>query len=188
MKITVAPTIVVGMILGALAPVGPSHPRAQVQAQEATSGTRAVPQLTEDEFQRLYDRMTGIWALQPDKSTDTGGDPPGRMYVIYEADGDRAIKYTNRRVRPDGQETTSVTRQVLDGRDYPIPSGDGSIARLPVDEFTIETTTKLAGRLTGRNTQFFSADGQRMTITVRSVGEEGEHVMQLVFDKIDRVD
>ena len=191
MRCTVALTLGVGMVLGALASVWPSIPTAQVQAQGATSGTRDAPQLTEDEFQQLYGRITGIWDFQPEKSTYTRGDPPERLYVIYGADGGRAIKYWNRRLQADGQEeTTRVSRQVLDGRDYPTsPSGDVSIARLPLDEFTIETTSTRTGRLSGRNTQFFSADGQRMSITVRSIEGEGEHVTQIsVFDKIERID
>ena len=61
------------------------------------------------------------------------------------------------------------------------------LARLPVDEFTISTTIKNAGRLTSRNTQFFSADGQRMTITLRRSTEEGEYVTTInVYDKADR--
>ena len=60
---------------------------------------------------------------------------------------------------------------------YPIPSGERSIARLPLDEFTIETTSKTAaGRQTSRNTQFFSADGQRMSVIGRSVDEDGERI------------
>ena len=191
MRFTVAHTLGVGMVLGALASVGPSIPIGHVQAQEAPSGTRDAPQLTEDEFQRLYDRITGIWDFQPDKSTYTRADPPTRLYVFYEADGGKAIKYWNRRLQPDGQEeTTGVSRQVLDGRDYPTtPSGDVSIARLPLDEFTIETTSTRAGRQSGRNTQFSSADGQRMAVTVRRIDEKGEHVTQIsVFDKIEKVD
>ena len=76
------------------------------------------------------------------------------------------------------------------GRDYPTtPSGNVSIARLPLNEFTIDTTARRAGRLTGRNTQFFSADGQRMSIIVRRIDDGGEHLTQIsVFDKVDRID
>jgi len=38
-----------------------------------------------------------------------------------------------------------------------------------------------------RNTQFFSADGQRMTITLRRNIEEGESVTTInVYDKTDQ--
>ena len=190
MRFAAALALVVGMILGGLAPVGPAIPTAHVQAQEATSGTRDAPRLAEDEFERLYDRMTGIWMRQSDKSTTTRGDPTDRMYVTYAADGDKAINYTNRRFLPDGQVMTTDSRQVLNGQHYPIPSGERSIARLPLDEFTIETTSKTAaGRQTSRNTQFFSADGQRMSVIGRSVDEDGERITGIsVFDKVERID
>ena len=70
MRFAAALALVVGMILGGLASVGPAIPTAHVQAQEATSGTRDAPRLAEDEFERLYDRMTGIWMRQSDKSND----------------------------------------------------------------------------------------------------------------------
>ena len=178
------------LVLAALATVGPTlRAEAGGRAQDASSGKRDAPRLAADEFERLYERMTGIWARRPDKSTYTRNPPNDRLYVIYEADGERAIKYTNRLFDADGQETTTSSRQVLDGRDYPAtPSGDLSIARLPLDEFTVETTARRAGRLTGRNTQFFSADGQRMSILVRSIDADGERLVQVsVFDKVARV-
>jgi hypothetical protein len=178
MNITIARTVAIGMAAAAL--VGASFAATRVQAQEA-------PRLTDAEFQRLYDRMTGIWDFQGDKSTYTRGEPPKRWYVIYEADGDKAIKYTNRSCDTDGQEIVRVSRQVLDGADYARSGSDTSIARLPVDEFTISTTIRNAGTLTARNTQFFSADGQRMTITLRRNTEEGESVTTInVYDKVDR--
>ncbi len=184
MKRPLALTLVVGIAVGAPGLVGP----VQVQAQEAASGAPA-PQLTDAEFQRLYDRMTGIWDFQPDKSTYTRGEPPQRWYVVYEADGDKAVKYTNRSFDADRQETVRVSRQVLDGKGYSRPDSDTAIARQPVDEFTINTTVTNAGRLTSRNTQFFSADGQRMTIILRRTTGQGEYMTTInVYDKIDRLD
>ena len=189
MRFTVVLALV-GLPLGGLAAVATSTQVARVQAQEAASGTHDTPRLADDEFQRLYERMTGIWARRPDKSTYTRSAPSDRLYVIYEAAGDRAIKYTNRLFLPDGRQTTTSSSQVLDGRDYPTaPDSDRAIARLPLNEFTVDTTARSAGKLTGRNTQFFSADGQRMSIIVRNVDEDGEHLIQIsVFDKVERID
>ncbi len=188
MKCTLALTLVVTIVVGAPGLVGPSIAPTRVQAQQAPSSADA-PRLTRDEFQRLYDRMTGIWDFQPDKSTYTRGEPPQRWYVIYEADGDKAVKYTNRSFDADGQETVRVSRQVLDGKGYSRPEGDTAIARQPVDEFTINTTIRNAGVLTSRNTQFFSADGRRMTIILRRTTEQGEYMTTInVYDKIDRID
>ena len=58
-----------------------------------------------------------------------------------------------------------------------------------MDEFTINTTVRNAGVLTSRNTQFFSADGQRMTIILRRTTEQGEYMTTInVYDKINRID
>ena len=127
MRLTLALTLVV-VIVGAQGLVGPSIAPTQVQAQQAPSSADAS-QLTNDEFRRLYDRMTGIWHFQPHKSTYTRGEPPQRWHIIYEADGDNAVKYTNRSFDADGQETVRVSRQVLDGQDYARPDSDTAIAR-----------------------------------------------------------
>ena len=165
---------------------GGRGPRRRVARTHASPGAGGAP-IDYAEFQRLYDRMTGFWDFQPDKSIYTREEPPERWYVIYEADGDKGIKYTNRSFDADGQEIVRVSRQVLDGQDYARSVSDRSIARLPIDEFTISTTIKNAGTLTSRNTQFFSADGRRMTITLRRVTEEGEYITSInVYDKVDR--
>lgn len=189
MRIAPALAVITVTALGGPAVFGLFDPTAEVRAQDAASGARDAARLGTEEFQRLYERMTGIWARRPDKSTLTTAAPNNRLYVIYEAEGERAIKYTNRLFDADGQETTTSSSQVLDGRDYlATPSGDLSIARLPLDEFTVETTARRGGSLTGRNTQFFAADGQRMSILVRSVGADGERLVQVsVFDKVERV-
>ena len=148
----------------------------------------SMPSLTEDEFQRLFQRMLGTWEYQADKSARTGsGAPPQRWIVLYESGGDRTVNYTNTMVNADGEESVSYSVQVLDGRDHDRPSSDRSIARLPVDEHTISTTLKAAGRITSRNTQFFSSDGQRMTIILRAVDEQGqERITSInVYDRVE---
>lgn len=189
MRFTVALTLVVGIIPAALASVGLSIPVAQVQTQQPTSETRDAPQLTADEFRRLYDRVTGIWAFRIDKSTFIGDErPPVSQIVIYEPDGDRAIKYTNRHFGPDGKEIIVVSRQVLDGKYHLAPGR--SIARMPIDEFTLETTVMRDGRLVSRSTQVYAADGRRMAITGRLIDEAGKSHMTgiLVFDNVDKID
>jgi hypothetical protein len=175
MRFALALTLMVGVAVGSL------------QAQEASSSSNAdAPQLTDDEFQRLYDRMLGTWHFQPDKSTEAqpGVAPRYRWYVTYEPDGEKAIRYTNRNIDPSGEETVSSSRQVLDGS----LSEGGAIARLPVNENTISTTIGTASAPQGRNTQFFSADGQRMTVIHRRVDDQGEHITRVhVWDKIDKI-
>ena len=189
MRFTVVLALV-GLPLGGLAAVATSTQVARVQAQEAASGTHDTPRLADDEFQRLYERMTGIWARRPDKSTYTrSARPTGCTSSTKPPATGRSstrIGCFSLTVR----QTTTSSSQVLDGRDYPTsPDSDLAIARLPLNEFTVDTTARRAGKLTGRNTQFFSADGQRMSIIVRNVDEDGEHLIQIsVFDKVERID
>ena len=175
MRFTLALALVAGLAVGGL------------NSQEApTSGASDIPRLPDDEFQRLYDRMLGTWHFQPDKSTEAreGVAPRLHWHVTYEPDGDRTIKYTNKNVEPNGEETVSSSRQVLDGSF----SDGSSIARLPLDETTISTTIGADGALRARNTQVFSADGQRMTVIHREIDDEGEHIWRVhVWDRIDKM-
>ena len=181
--------LLAGLAVWAFALAGPFV--AFTQARQVASGTSDAPQLTDEEFQRLYDRMVGTWHFQADKSTETqpaNAAPRQRWYVTYVPDGARAIMYTNRNFDFGGEETVSASRQVLDGLDYPSSPGGNSLSRLPVNENTISTTIKGQGQIRARNTQLFSADGQRMTVIHRLVDEQGEHITRVhVWDKIDKI-
>ena len=147
-----------------------------------------VPSLTDDEFQRLFARMLGTWEHKPDKSAGARNTPPPRRWsVVYADGGDRKVNYTNTQVDAAGDESVSYGEHVLDGNDYNRPSGDRSIAKLPLDENTITGTLKDAGTVTSRNTQFFSNDGQRMTVVMRSVDDQGrERITAInIYDKVE---
>ena len=151
------------------------------------SGARDVTSMADDVFERLFTRMVGTWEFKADKSTYTRPDPPEGWVVIYERAGDRTVRYTNKTVAPDGSTNTRESTQVLDGQDYARPSSDVTIARMPVDEYTIIATVKNAGDVSSRNTQFFSTDGRRMTIIGRAYDDQGrEYISNInVYDKID---
>ncbi len=75
---------------------------------------------------------------------------------------------------------------MLDAKDYSRPDSDTAIARLPVDEFTFNTTVRNAGVLMSRKPQFFSADDRRMTIILRRTTEHGDYMTTInVCNKID---
>ena len=80
-------------------------------------------------------------------------------------------------------EVTSV--QVLDGRSNPVEGADYEVARTPVDEFTVAFVSMRDGKPSTRNTQVFSADGQRMTIVFRAADRVGEPISAVwVWDKV----
>jgi hypothetical protein len=143
--------------------------------------------VTEDEFQRLFTRMIGTWEFQPDKSTYVRSKAPQSWTVTYERTSGKTVTHTSEMVGADGSESSGASVHVLDGSDYARPSSEESIATLPVDEYTISTTLKDAGRVTSRDTQLFSIDGRRMTVIARDVNEQGDErfASVRVFDKID---
>lgn len=89
--------------------------------------------------------MLGTWEFKPDKSTYVRSEAPQGWKVTYERTGDKTVTYTSEMVGADGSESSGVSVQVLDGSDYTRPSSESSIARLPVDEHTISTTSRTRG-------------------------------------------
>lgn len=165
----------------------PAPPPTDNTVSPGAGGAPPPMHLTEDELQRLFTRMLGTWEFKPDKSTYVRSKAPQKWTVTYERTGDKTVTHTSEMVGADGSESSGGSVQVLDGSDYERASSDSSIARLPVDEYTISTTLKDAGKVTSRDTQFFSIDGRRMTVIARDVDEQGgeRFASVRVFDKID---
>ena len=82
-------------------------------------------------------------------------DPPTKL--TYEvADNKLHFKST-----AGTDETTPI-----DGADHPVAGADQTAAVRRIDERTLETTYKAAGKATARNTRKVSADGKEMTFQV----------------------
>ncbi len=109
--------------------------------------------LTDAQLNRLLDRMNGTWKANVDKSVDLLGTSAASAGFTY-------IKVPERKGimfrTPEGESFQS-----LDGKPYKAQVGpNGTVARLAIDEFTVENIVTREGRRTGRNTAYFSPDGK----------------------------
>jgi hypothetical protein len=117
-----------------------------------------------------------------------GVDAEGRASVVaYPVpQGAAAVKMTAKGIDAEGKPTLMEYTALYDGRDYPFlgnPNAD-SISLRRVDDFTIEATTKRAGKIATQGKRVISPDGKVMTVTTKGTNASGETVDNvLVFDK-----
>jgi hypothetical protein len=150
---------------------------ALASAQGKTTSQSLIPNdLTQEEFGRLHNRAMGSWRLNRDKSTIFSGDTLGvpNGYIYSSTEDQKGVKFTS------GSRTTV---QQWDGKAYGEPN---TIARAPIDEFTIDNVVGSNGRRTGRNTQIYAPDGQRVAYIVRRVNEQGQEtiISIVIFERV----
>lgn len=136
--------------------------------------------VTPEQFDRMYKRLMGKWRLVPEKSTFlTGGPPKNPSSFLYEPAPDQALKFTN-------ENGASVAR--FDGKVYDAaPTIPGTrLARVLLDEFTVENVLHRGGRVTGRNLQYYLPDGRFAIYISRSVSEAGvvTPVSFMLYEKV----
>jgi hypothetical protein len=116
-------------------------------------------------YDRFYDRYVGTWKANVAKSRYLVGEPPkeGNTFTYGAVPGRKGIQYNGGAIHP------------LDGKEHPTsPDRPGaSIVREVLDEFTIVTTTKRNGRVTGRNTFVLAPDGRSGAFVVTDFDEQG---------------
>ena len=137
-------------------------------------GGRVSADLESDAYERFYDRYVGRWKANVAKSRYIVGDTPkeGASHTYSEIPGRQGIKYNGDAVH------------LLDGKDHPVSTKQPgrTITRQVLDEFTIVTTLKQNGRITGRNTFVLSPDGRSGAFVVMDFDEQGQGtVRSLVY-------
>lgn len=148
--------------------------------QNKTTAPGGTPnQLTPEEFERLMNRTFGTWIVNRTKSTIMSGDTLGVLdRYVYEPTEDRkGVKFTR------GNEPTPII-QMYDGKPY--GPATRTVARVPIDEFTVDNMIGINGRRQGRNTQLFSPDGTKSIYILRDVNQKGEETITSVvlFEKV----
>ena len=158
------------------------------------------------------DPAIGKWELNLAKSKFEPGPPPKSQVRTYEAppqttqprlrgvdaEGNATIvtypgphvaglvTMTAKGVEADGKASLTEYTAGYDGKDYLFtgnPNAD-TISLKRIDDFTIEATTKKAGKVVSSGTRRVSKDGKVMTITLKGTNAKGEPVSNtLVFDK-----
>ena len=153
-------------------------------AQTGSSGSSIQPspaQLTDAQWSRLLDRLDGTWRMDVEKSVSfLGPQPQASVDHTYVKDETRkGIVY-----RSGGGESF----QVLDGKPYPsqLTPEPTTVARWPVDEFTVENVTTSPGTPVSILMQFLSPDGTSKIIVRRSIDEHGGQTpaAEMYWDKV----
>ena len=123
-------------------------------------------ELKDDAYERFYARYLGTWKANVAKSRYLVGEAPkeGNTFTYGAVPGRKAIQYNGGAIHP------------LDGKEHPTSPDrpEASIVREVLDEFTIVTTTKRNGRVTGRNTFVLAPDGRSGAFVVMDFDERGQ--------------
>jgi hypothetical protein len=133
---------------------------------------------------RTYEAATEIAQMRA-KGVDAEG---GAKVVQYPAllSAARTVKMSAKGVDAEGKPTLVEYTASYDGKDYPFtgnPNAD-TISLKRIDDFTIEATTKKAGKVVTVGKRVISKDGKIMTITSKGTNAKGETVNNtLVYDK-----
>jgi len=132
---------------------------------------------------RTYDVLTAVRKVRV-----AGVNAEGKAIVVeYPVPyGTGVIKMTAKGIDAEGKPALMEYTAVYDGKDYPFlgnPNAD-TISLKRIDDFTIEATTKRAGKIAPVGRRVISKEGKVMTITSRGTNAKGETVDNiLVFDK-----
>lgn len=138
---------------------------------------RVSADVTGEAFERFYNRYVGTWKANVAKSRYIVGEAPkeGNSFTYSAIPGRKGIRYNGDAVH------------LLDGKEYPTStkSSSSTVTREVLDEFTIVTTVKRNGRVTGRNTFVLSPDGRSGAFVVMDIDERGEGVVRslVYYDK-----
>jgi hypothetical protein len=131
---------------------------------------------------RTYEVLTVVAKLRA-----RGFDSEGRATVVeYPVPRAGAVKMSARGVDAEGKPTLMEYTAIYDGKDYEFTGNPNAetISLRRIDDFTVEATTKKAGKVVTTGTRVISTDGKVMTITSKGTNARGDTVNNtLVFDK-----
>jgi hypothetical protein len=131
------------------------------------------------------DPVLGTWKLNVGQSKFSPGPAPKSQTRTYkDSNGSTALNWTQ--VAADGKETTVSMTVKYDGKDYPVTGATDfdTIAVKRVDDRTVESSQKKAGKVVGTTIRTESKDGK--TLTLKSKGTNAAGVVYdntMVFDK-----
>jgi hypothetical protein len=132
------------------------------------------------------DSNLGTWKLNAAKSKFDPGPAPKTQTLKIEAWGADGVKYTSDGTDADGKPTHSDFQAKYDEKFVPFkgnPDAD-MIAYKRIDANTVEATTQLGGKVTGKTRIVVSADGKTRTLTQTGKNAKGQDVHNtIVYDK-----
>ena len=131
------------------------------------------------------DPRIGTWKLNLAKSRYSPGPAPKSLTVKVEPTG-QGEKVTTEGVNADGARTATQYRANFDGKDNPLtgsPIAD-TVSLKRINARTTERTDKKGGKTVQVLTRVVSADGKKMTVTVKGTNAQGQAVKNVVvFEK-----
>ena len=124
---------------------------------------RVSAELENAAYERFYSRYVGTWKLNTAKSRvhDRRTAEGGTLFTYVAIPGQKGIRYNGGAVH------------MLDGKDITSTRPGATLVREVLDEFTIVTSSKQNGRVTGRNTFVLSPDGKFGAFVVLEIDEKG---------------
>ena len=131
------------------------------------------------------DAGIGTWKLNVEKSKFNPGPAPKNVTMTYEQSGN-GVKRSGETVTADGKTTSWGYTAQYDGKDYPVEGNANAdaIALKQVNDRTVEATIKKGGKVVTHARRVVSADGKRMTLTIKGMNELGQKVDNVqVYDK-----
>jgi len=159
----------------------PGVTSAQDGSPSAGIQPRPAP-LTDAQWDRLLDRLHGTWRPNLEKSSYFLTAPPqtaGGGHIYVKDATRRGITY---------KSASGESFQVLDGKPYPsqLTPRPTTVARWPIDEFTVENVTTRQGEPRSILMQFLSPDGKSKIIVARNIDERGGQTPAAVtyWDKV----
>ncbi len=139
------------------------------------------------------DMFTGTWKENIAKSTYTPGPPPKNATTAKYTAVDNGLKRVSDGVNATGQKTHTESTAKFDGKDYPSnatldgkpsPNSADMVSVKKVDDYTIEFTYKLKGKVTTSGKVVVSKDGKTETVTQTGTNAQGQAVSNtVVFEK-----
>lgn len=134
------------------------------------------------------DPIDGIWKLNLAKSEFTPeARRPKSQTRTYEASSN-GIKLSTEGIDANGNRVSYGFTANYDGKYYPyngqIGNGSDSVAFKRIDAYTIDFSTKKAGKVLVKGTAVVSKDGKVLTITSKGTNASGQPESSVqIFDK-----
>jgi len=131
------------------------------------------------------DPVVGTWVLNVAKSKFSPGPAPKSQSRTYAATAD-GIDLTVTGTNADGSAVSQKSSFKYDGKDYAMTgAGDfDTLSLTRIDDLTVESVQKKAGKAVGKTTRTISKDGKVLTLASKGHAAGGgmyDNVM--VFDR-----
>src|SRR5262245_14814194 len=139
------------------------------------------------------DMFSGMWKVNIAKSTFNPGPPPKGPNTVKVTAVSNGLSVVTDGVNSTGQKTHSEFTVKFDGKDYPNkatldgkpnPNAADTISAKKIDDYTMELTSKLKGKVTATQKVVVSKDGKTQTGSQTGTNAQGQAVNNtIVYEK-----